>query len=413
MPTAVAYLRRSRVDTRRPGTLSHEQQLERIRAEAARHGDTDLVIVEDWGKSGREEKTHLRAGFAELERMVEKGEATAIYAYDLSRLGRSLVTVHRLTKRCAELGIPVRCADGFSPDVSNAQGRMVLNILTAIGQFYAESTQERMQSLTMMRRQRGDRIGPAPYGFRVRGGKLEPDPTEDVARLLDAYRRAGSVQAAVRLLNAEGIPTRRGGRWQPSTLAQVLEVAGAITRRPKAGRPATRTFLLSGLLRCHCGATLTGRYVNRGAHVGYECKRARLDPSHGRPSSISEALVAPFVRDRVDGLDWGGDHAEMPAPAVDRDALEARRRRVVDNYEDGVIDRAERNEKLAAIDAQITAASRSAVVAELPAAIDWTWPVEDVNRLLRLLVDRVELGPYLRPMADGVVWRGRIAEWAS
>ena len=99
-------------------------------------------------------------------------------------LGRSLITVHRLAKRCGELKIPVRCADGFSPDVSNAQGQIVLNILTAIGQFYAVSAGADA-ALTMMRRQRGDRIGPAPYGQRVRGGKLEPNPDEDLERVVD------------------------------------------------------------------------------------------------------------------------------------------------------------------------------------------------------------------------------------
>ena len=322
MASAVAYLRRSRVDARRPGTLSHEQQLERIRQEAERHGDADLLVIEDWGKSGREEKTHLRSGFARLEQMVEAGEASAVYAYDLSRLGRSLVTVHRLTTKCAARGIPVRCADGFSPDVSNAQGRMVLNILTAIGQFYAESTQERMVALTMMRRERGDRIGRAPFGSRVTGGKLVPNPDESVDVLADAYRRAGSVVGACRLLNAEGVPTRKGGKWQSSAFAQILEVHGLLTRRPRAGRPASHVFVLSGLLHCCCERTLSPRFINKGAGVSYECKHAKSDAGHPRPQSVSENVILPLVREKIDAIDWGGDSAEIPAPAVDRGELE-------------------------------------------------------------------------------------------
>ena len=373
------------------------------------------MVIEDWGKSGREEKQHLRAGFARLEQMVESGEASAIYAYDLSRLGRSLVTVYRLAKRAGELQVPIRCAEGLSPDVSDPHGRLVLAILLAIGQFYAESTQERMRSITMMRRQRGDRIGKAPYGFRVRGGKLEPEPGEDIARLTDAYGRTGSVQAACRLLNAEGVPTRRGGKWQPSTLAQVLEVAGVLTRRPKAGRPASRTDLLTGLLRCPdpCGATLTGRSVTGAATIGYECKRARLDPEHGRPASVSERAIEPWLRGKVDALEWGepGTRAEMPGdPEPDRDELEAKRRRILDNYEDGLIDRDERNQKVTAIDEQLAGHTNGADVADLPVSIDWTWPPADVNGLLRRLIDNVELGPDLRPVK--VHWRGRIAEWA-
>ena len=129
MPQPVAYLRRSRVDTRRPGAMSHAQQLEAIKGLASRHGDPEPFVIEDWGRSGREEKTHLRDGFAALTAMIRAGEVSAVYAYDLSRLGRSIVTVHQLAKQCEKAGIPVRCATGHSPDVSTAEGRMVLGIL--------------------------------------------------------------------------------------------------------------------------------------------------------------------------------------------------------------------------------------------------------------------------------------------
>lgn len=420
MSTPVAYLRRSRVDTRRPGTLSHEQQLAAIRRIAEQHGDAELVILEDWGKSGREEKLKHRDGFAQLERLIADGEVSAVYAYDLSRLGRSLITAHRLAKACSERSIPIRCADGYSPDVSTAMGRMVLNILSSIAEYYADNVKERAIDTTMRRRARGDRIGKAPYGFRVVGGKLEPDPDEDAQRLVDAYKAAGSVTGAARLLNAAGVPTRRrrsGERegdkdslWRSSNLSGILEDAGVITRRPSRGRPARHTFTLSGLLRCSCGTTLTGGTMHGGRNVIYECKRARTVADHPRPLSVSETAVLPRVRELVDGLDWG-NQVEVPATVVDRDELESRRRRILDNYEDGLISRDERNAKLGEVDRMISTGASPAAVESLRTAIDWSWPAPDVNRLLRLLIDHVELGPDLRPM--GIVWRGRIAEWAS
>lgn len=402
MAQPVAYLRRSRVDTRRPGTLSHEQQLERIRAKAATHGDHELLVIEDWGKSGREDRTHTRSGFARLEAMLDAGEASAIYAYDLSRLGRSLVTVYRLARRADELKVPIRCAEGLSPDVSDPHGRLVLAILLAIGEFYAESTRDRARSLVMMRRQRGDRIGPAPYGQRVRGGKLEPEPAEDLDALLGAYRRAGSVQAACRLLNAEGVRTRKGGPWQPSTLAQVLEAAGALTRRPRPGRPPSRTFLLSGLLRCHCGATLTGVTTNKGRNVAYECKRARSTPEHGRPTSVAESHVLPWIQGEAARFAPGVEAVEIDGDAaVDRDSLEARRRRTIELYKAGRIEREELDSDLEAIEAQIATAP-SARVVDLP-ALDWAGSPVAVNTYLRALWDHVALGAGLRPVS--AAWR--------
>src|SRR5688500_10920005 len=142
MSTAVAYLRRSRVDTRKPGIVSHEQQLEACRRLAAQHGDDPdaLVIIEEWGKSGRAEQPHLRDGFARLEAMIRDGECSAVYAYSANRLARSLETLARLAKLCGEHEVPIRCHDGYSPDVTTATGRMVLGILGSVYAWQAEWT---------------------------------------------------------------------------------------------------------------------------------------------------------------------------------------------------------------------------------------------------------------------------------
>ena len=412
--TAVAYLRRSRVDTRRPGTLSHEQQLARIQAEADRHGDADLLVIEDWGKSGREEKVHLRSGFARLEAMVEAGEVSAIYAYDLSRLGRSVVTMHRLAKRCGALNIPIRCAQGLSPDVSSSDGRLVLTILLAIGEFYADSVKERATAVTMMRAQRGDRIGPAPFGQRVVAGKLEDNPDEDLAKVVDAYRRAGSVVAAARLLNAEGVPTRKGAPWQSSSLTKILETAGVVKRRPRRGRPVSRTFLLSGLLRCACGTTLTGRTWGKDGYVAYECRRAKLDGTHPRPASVTERALVAWVRDEANhyrrpAVLEGGLELAAGDPDSQVAELEARRQRVIDNYEDGLIDRSARNEKLKAIEQQLARMAPAPVFAQMPAAVPWGAPTEALNAVLLALWERVDLDVAMRPVA--AAWR--VPEWRS
>src|SRR4051794_11801924 len=112
----IGYLRRSRVDTRKPGAMSHQQQREAIERIAAANGeDTNtLVWIEDWGKSGRAEKQHLRDGFGRLTEMVANGEATVIYSYSANRLARSLETLAKLAKACEAAGVPIRCADGYS-----------------------------------------------------------------------------------------------------------------------------------------------------------------------------------------------------------------------------------------------------------------------------------------------------------
>jgi DNA invertase Pin-like site-specific DNA recombinase len=409
---AVAYLRRSRVDARKPGTLSYEDQVAAVRRLAEQHGDDPdaLVMIEDWGKSGRAAKQHLRSGFTRLEAMVRDGQVSAIYALSANRLARSLEALARLAKACEAAGVPIRCADGYSPDVSTSTGRMVLGILGSVYAWQAEWTAERMTEVTEMRRRRGDHMGPAPYGSRVVKGVLVEDASEQPDVVVDAYRRAGTIQGAARLLNAEGVPTRRGGKWRASSLKPMLErvAPDMLPRTMSRGRPPAGAFRFVGLLRCPCGATLTGRHY-RGALAAYTCQRSRTDPDHPRPTTVSESQIAAWLEAEAGRLQVPASAVEMSEDESRRDDLEGRRRRVLDNYEDGYLDRAARDAKVAEIVAELERLAQRRMVEAVPDAIDWTWAPEKVNAVLRALWDHVDLDADLRPV--GAVWR--VPEWRS
>jgi DNA invertase Pin-like site-specific DNA recombinase len=153
MGVPVAYLRRSRVDAARPGVISYEQQLQAVRRLAAEHGDDPdrLLILEDWGKSGRAEKQRARGAFTRLEALIDTGEASAVYSYSISRLARSIEVLSRLARLCEQRGVPIRCAYGHSPDVSSATGRLITSILAAVEQWQAEWNAERMAEATAVR----------------------------------------------------------------------------------------------------------------------------------------------------------------------------------------------------------------------------------------------------------------------
>jgi DNA invertase Pin-like site-specific DNA recombinase len=414
MPTAVAYLRRSRVDTARPGVLSYEQQLQAVRKLAADHGDDPdkLLILEDWGKSGRAERQSSRGAFARLEAMIEAGDVKAVYAYSISRLARSLEVLSRLVKLCERQDVPIRCAHGHSPDVSDSTGRLITSILGAIEQWQAEWNQERMAEATALRRARGDHVGPATYGWRVRAGKLERRPEERVELLIEAYREAGSAHGAARLLTERGVPTRNGRPWAASSLHGILEreVPDLLPAHPSPGPKALTVARLAGLLYCPCGARLTARRLRRpGGQFAYECRRSFDDPAHPHPRTVVESQLLPWVQQEAARLQVPADQVLIgedvdPAP---RQSLEARRRRVVDNYEDGLVDKAERDAKLLAIASELERIAATEELVDVP-DLDWTAPTAEVNRVLRAMWSKIELGPDLRPVrAEWLVpeWR--------
>jgi DNA invertase Pin-like site-specific DNA recombinase len=412
--TAAAYLRRSRVDTRREGAISHEQQLAAIRSLAERHGDDPdaLQLIEDWGKSGRAEKQHLRTGFAQLEAMVADGSVSVIYAYSANRLARSLEALSRLAKACEAASVPIRCADGYSPDVSTSTGRMVLGILGSVYAWQAEWTQERMIEATAVRRGRGDHMGPAPFGSKVVDGRLVENDSEDPSIVVEAFRRAGTYQGAARLLTEQGIPSRTGRQWATSAVRGILrreapeEIPATISR----GRPPVEPMVLRGLLRCpHDLSTLVGhRNRRRNGWVSYDCRKAGETPGHPLPRSIAESKVLPWVRAEAARLRVP-EAVETTDDEQRRTALEAERDRWIDQYGEGLINKAKRDAKLATIADELADLSARLRVQAVPSGIDWTWPAATINGLLRATFAYVELDPALRPVR--AEWNVR--EWRA
>jgi len=66
--------------------------------------------------------------------------------------------------------------------------------------------------------------GAPPYGFRAESGQLMPDPEEQrVVLKMIAMRDSGSsLRDITTSLNNAGLPSKRGGRWHPQTVARVL-----------------------------------------------------------------------------------------------------------------------------------------------------------------------------------------------
>lgn len=404
MSGPVAYLRKSRVTLASPGELSHEAQLAAVRTLAAQHGDPEPEVLSDWSRSGRH-GTRRRPGYAELVRRIEAGEVSAVYSYSLSRLSRSLRDFAELVDLAQRHGVPVRLAKD-TMNLTTASGRLNVNVLASVSAFEAEIAQERAQDTIAARRARGDAVGSAPYGYILRGGKLEPDPDRPIEPVLAAYREGGGYTAAARLLNKRGAKAPRGDRWSAFAVRRIVNRAmpETIPTDGKPGRKARRDFLLAGLLRCPCGTILTGRDGRQRRdygrqdyrYVSYQCWRGRYDADHPRPYMVNETVLMPWIKAEAArfrspaAVEVGGDDGR-------RADLEAKRQRVVEAFMDLLIDKAERDRRLAAIADELANLDAVIGVVEVP-ALDWSWPSEAINRVLRAYWHHVELGPDFRPV---------------
>jgi DNA invertase Pin-like site-specific DNA recombinase len=400
MKTPVAYLRKSRVIDERVG-VSWEVQEGKVRELAAQHGDNGerLLILSDWNISGRK-GTAGRPGYKRLINMIEADEVAAIYSYNLARLSRSVQDLRALMKLADEHGVPVRLVADHV-DTSTATGRMLLTMLAAVDEMTADLASEHARDAVAVRRARGDRIGHPFYGDR---------DGEDSAAVVTAYKDAGSIMGAARLLNARKVPTRMGEPWSMTSVRTILIRLGAMPHRARPGAKARAPFALYGLLRCHCGHVLTGSRYRNGSNADYctyKCHVAKTVPDHG-PGSIPEKRILPWVRDEVSRLRIPDAVTMAVDNAAARAALAGRLERAHELYIAGEISRERHAAVTAAVAAELDRLGDAETVVAVP-AIDWTWEPGEVNAVLRAILERVVLGPDMRPLT--AVWT--VPEWRA
>lgn len=222
----VAYTRVS-TETQAERGVSLAAQADKVRAYAALY-DLDVVeIIEDAGASA---KTLDRPGLRRALAMLDAGEVDGLVVAKLDRLTRSVRDLDTLISTWfGRQGGPALLSVAEQIDTRSAAGRLVLNILASVSQWEREAIGERTATALAHKRERGERTGEVPFGFRVAddGVALVEDAVEqDAIRLVEELRATGlSIRAIAAELQARGVAAR-GAKWHPTTVARLLRRAG-------------------------------------------------------------------------------------------------------------------------------------------------------------------------------------------
>ena len=208
----VTYVRKSVVQRDDAGNvrygLSPEVQEAEVRRLGERYGDPEPLILTIRQVRGRS-RTEQRFDYQRLLAMVEQGEVSAIYAYSMSRLSRSVKDYAALAELCVEHSVPVRLYKEGEQDFTSATGRLISGVMAHIAQFVADIASEQVSEAIRAKVANGGHHGAPLYGAK---------PGEDVAAVEQAYRDAGSLSGAAHLLDERGIPSRRGGPWRRGSI---------------------------------------------------------------------------------------------------------------------------------------------------------------------------------------------------
>lgn len=214
---AVGYIRVS-TDKQASEGVSLEAQRAKLQQYGALY-DLEFVAIEvDAGESaGSLERRGLQLALERLDRF----EATALVVVKLDRLTRSVRDLCDLVDTYFRDGQLALLSVSEQIDTRSAAGRMMLNMLTVIGQWEREVISERTTAAMQHKKSKGEYLGgEAPYGYRVVDGVLEPITEEQhVVATARAFRAAGMSLRAI----AAALPVSRSGKpFQATQIARML-----------------------------------------------------------------------------------------------------------------------------------------------------------------------------------------------
>lgn len=206
----VAYVRVSTTTQAEEG-VSLVVQEEKLRHYALA---ADLNIVELAQDAGLSAKTLERPGLQRALALLKEGAAEGLLILKLDRLTRSVRDLGELVETYFGSSGWALLSVGDSIDTRSAGGRLVLNVLASVAQWEREIIGERTREALAHLKRQGQRLGAPCLG--------ETDTEQRaVQRILDLRTQGLSFRAVASQLEAEGYPTKKGGKWASETVRKV------------------------------------------------------------------------------------------------------------------------------------------------------------------------------------------------
>jgi len=241
MEKVIGYVRVSTDEQAREG-VSLDAQRARLAAYCLAMG-LELVGVE--ADEGVSASTLKRPGLQRALTAIREGSAGGLVVFKLDRLTRSLRDLCTLQDEFfSDIGKGARLISlSESVDTSSAGGRLFLTLIVLFAQWERETVSERTRAALDHVRSTGTHLGGVPMGSRRADcGALTADETElaTVRRILALHASGESLRSIAGILTADGVPTKRGGRWAPQTVNAILrrEISAALPGEPAEPSPA-------------------------------------------------------------------------------------------------------------------------------------------------------------------------------
>jgi site-specific DNA recombinase len=229
---AAGYTRVSTGRQAREG-YSLPEQRKQVEQRAEREGwhlPERLIFVEEGVSGARDDRPQLERLLGHLD------EIDVLIIPSLSRLGRSNRHLFKLYEQLDAAGVDlVSIKEGF--DATTSAGKALRGMLSVFAEFERDLIRERVKDTAGARVAEGKHNGKPPFGYdKVEGELIESKDEAKVVRRIFAERAQGtSVKQISRNLHADGVKTKRGGKWSSGTLNGQQARPGLLTNRVYLG----------------------------------------------------------------------------------------------------------------------------------------------------------------------------------
>ncbi len=383
---------------------------------ASQRAEGWTLVQDHYDDGGFTGATLDRPALRRLLADIEMGLVDVIVVYKIDRLSRALMDFAKLVGVFDAHRVTfVSVTQSFNTTTS--MGRLTLNILLSFAQFEREVIGERIRDKFAASRARGMWMGgKVPLGYDVQDRKLVINEAEAsvVRRVFEGFAEIGSGTTLIRVLRAEGVTTKQGRAINKGDIYKLLN------NRTYVGEAAHKGQVYAGEHKAIIPRGLWDR-----VHAALqESPRARANKNRHQSPALLKGLIFG-----VDGRALSPTHTRRRGRLyryyVSQSALKG-----IEGADAGIVRRVSAAEIEAGVVDQVRALLRQpeivvgtwlAARAEVPdltetevrdalGELEPLWgelfPAERA-RIVRLLVERVEVGP------QGADIRLRVAGLAS
>lgn len=306
------------------------------------------IIHNEGSKSSHNDSIEERPILKGLLLGMEEGSVKNLWVYQMDRLSRNDVISFQIRQTIKRNNVKLYVNDSNEYELDNPTDKLMFTIMEGISEFDNSIRTERLRRGKLSKIKKGGwKGGPPPFGYKLKDGRLEIEPTEMswVKRIYVDYGNGSTIYNIKKKLMRNGVLTRRGNVvWNDQSIKRILQnthFEGYYTYEdhglnetvrvecPSLGDPVliqrvrtrfkslkktsnnikTTTLLKDKLVCGHCGSNFGQRINPKQYHSHYYCRGnterlRRVDGVDDRVCKTPNGRVRSLNIEDTDQLVW-------------------------------------------------------------------------------------------------------------